>query len=136
MIYGIGTDLLRLERGEALWQRHGERAVAKLLHPQERAAFAAARSPGHYLARAFAVKEAFVKALGTGFRGVGYHDAGVLREPEQRPRLVFSAAMSARLAALGIDRAHVSLSDEGGMICAFVVLECTGEAAQSDKMPG
>lgn len=136
MIYGIGTDLLRLERGDALWQRHGQRAVNKLLHPEERAAMAGARSPGHYLARAFAVKEAFVKALGTGFHGVGYHDAGVLRAPQQRPRLVFSDAMAARLAALGIDRTHVSLSDEGGMILAFVVLECTGGAAQSDKMRG
>lgn len=136
MIYGIGTDLLRLERGDALWQRHGQRAVAKLLHPQERTAFAAARNPGHFLARAFAVKEAFVKALGTGFRGVGYHDAGVLREPDERPRLVFSEAMAARLAALGIDRTHVSLSDEGGLILAYVVLECTGGAPQSDKMPG
>lgn len=135
MIYGIGADLLRIERGEALWQRHGQRAALKLLHPDERPALARSNNPGHYLARAFAVKEAFVKALGTGFRGVGYHDVGVLREPEQRPRLIFSAAMQARLAALGIDGAHLSLSDEGGMIQAFVVLERSGPAAQSDKLP-
>ncbi|GAC1628917.1 MAG: holo-ACP synthase [Nevskia sp.] len=135
MIYGVGADLLRIERGAALWQRHGQRAALKLLHPDERPGLAAAKNPGHYLARAFAVKEAFVKALGTGFRGVGYHDAGVLREPDQRPRLIFSAAMQARLDALGIDGAQLSLSDEAGMVLAFVVLECSGRPARSDKMP-
>jgi holo-[acyl-carrier protein] synthase len=136
MIYGIGTDLLRIERGEALWRRHGQRAVLKLLHEAERPGLEAARSPGHYLARAFAAKEAFVKALGTGFRGVGYHDSGVLREPGERPRLIFSESMQQRLEGLGIDGAHLSLSDEGGMILAFVVLECSGLKPQSDKMPG
>ena len=136
MIYGVGADLLRIERGDALWQRHGQRAAAKLLHPDERPGLAAAKHPGHYLARAFAAKEAFVKALGTGFRGVGYHDAGVLREKDERPRLIFSTAMQTRLAALGIDGAHLSLSDEAGLILAFVVLERSGATSQSDTMPG
>jgi holo-[acyl-carrier protein] synthase len=134
VIYGVGADLLRLARGEALWLRHGERAVQKLLHPDERPGLLSAVNPGHYLARAFAVKEAFVKAFGTGFRSVGYHDAGVMREPKQRPRLIFSAAMQARLAALGIDGAHLSLSDEAGMVLAFVVLECSGQKRPSDKI--
>ena len=126
MIYGIGADLLRIERGEKLWQRHGQRAVLKLLHPAERPAFGLAANPGHHIARAFAVKEAFVKALGTGFHGVGYHDVGVLREPRQRPQLIFSATMRQRLDTLGISGAHLSLSDEAGMVLAFVVLETAG----------
>ncbi|MCK9192920.1 MAG: holo-ACP synthase [Nevskia sp.] len=129
MIYGVGADLLRIERGEQLWQRHGERAAAKLLHLAERPGLAASRNPGHYLARAFSAKEAFVKALGTGFRGVSYHDVGAVRAPEQRPQLVFSEAMQARLQQLGITGAHLSFSDEGGMILAFVVLETSGEPA-------
>lgn len=123
MIYGIGTDLLRIERGEQLWTRHGARAADKLLHPDERPGFESAHNRGHALARAFAVKEAFVKALGTGFRGIAFRDVGVVRAPTERPRLVFSETMQAKLDALGIVDAHLSLSDEGGMILAFVVLE-------------
>lgn len=129
MIYGIGTDLLRIDRCEELHARQGERALAKLLMPEERAALPDQKSPGYAIARAFAAKEAFVKALGTGFHGVSYQDVGALRDPKQRPRLIFSAAMQARLDALGISAAHLSFTDEAGMILAFVVLEC-GPAAQ------
>ena len=129
MIYGIGADLLRIERGEKLWLRHGERAVKKLLRPEELTGFEQAANKGHYLARAFAAKEAFVKALGTGFRGVGYHDVGTVREREQRPRLIFSETMHTRLDALGITGAHLSFSDEAGMILAFVVLETSDSAS-------
>ncbi len=124
MIYGIGTDLLRIARCEELYARQGQRAIDKLLMPEERAALPQAKSVGYGLARAFAAKEAFVKALGTGFHGVSYQDVGSLREPKARPRLIFSTAMQARLAALGITAAHLSFTDEAGMIVAFVVLEC------------
>lgn len=123
MIYGIGTDLLAIERGMQLWARFGARAATRLLMPAEAAAFEQAADRGRFLARAFAVKEAYVKALGTGFRGVSYRDVGVLRDPGQRPRLVFSAAMRQRLDVLRIGAAHVSLSDDQGFVFAFVVLE-------------
>jgi holo-[acyl-carrier protein] synthase len=79
------------------------------------------------LARAFAAKEAFVKALGTGFRGIGYREVGAVRPPDQRPRLVFAPALETRIQGLGIVAAHLSFSDEGGMLLAFVVLECGPE---------
>lgn len=129
MIYGIGTDLLLIARCEALYERQGERALNKLLMPEERAAVAQQKSPGYAIARAFAAKEAFVKALGTGFHGVSYQDVGALREAKQRPRLIFSAAMQARLDALGITAGHLSFTDESGMIMAFVVLECGASTA-------
>jgi holo-[acyl-carrier protein] synthase len=128
VIYGIGTDLLRIDRCEELYARQGQRALSKLLMPEERDALPQAKSVGYGIARAFAAKEAFVKALGTGFHGVSYQDVGSLREPKARPRLIFSAAMQARLTALGITAAHLSFTDEAGMILAFVVLEC-GAAA-------
>ncbi|MDP3295627.1 MAG: holo-ACP synthase [Nevskia sp.] len=136
MIYGIGTDLLRIERCEELYARQGERALTKLLMPEERAALLQAKSIGYAIARGFAAKEAFVKALGTGFHGVSYQDVGALREPKQRPRLIFSTAMQARLEALGINQTHLSFTDEAGMIIAFVVLECGDGAPASRKMPG
>ncbi|MES2683468.1 MAG: holo-ACP synthase [Pseudomonadota bacterium] len=123
MIYGIGTDLLRIDRVERLWARYGEHFADKILMPEEQAQFASARRPGNFLAKAFAAKEAFVKALGTGFTGVAYRDAGVVALPSGKPTLVFSPAMRLRLDALGIVGGHVSLSDEDGRVMAFVVLE-------------
>lgn len=128
MIYGVGTDILRLDRMERVWQRHGERLVGKILCPAEQREFEQRRaqdkrSPARYLAMAFAGKEAFVKALGTGFHGVAYADAGVVYEESGKPVLVFSRGMKARLKRLGIAGGHVSLSDEGGLVCAMVVLE-------------
>lgn len=135
MIYGIGTDLLRIDRCEALYARQGQQAIEKLLMPEERARVVDAKSAGYAIARAFAAKEAFVKALGTGFHGVSYQDVGTLREPKARPRLIFSPAMQARLTALGITAAHLSFTDEAELIIAFVVLECGDGSPASRKMP-
>ena len=124
MIYGVGTDLLLISRVERLWLRYGEHFLDKILMPEERAQFDPARKPGNFLAKRFAVKEAFVKALGTGFReGITHHDAGFVQAANGRPGLIYSAAMQARLEALGIVNGQVSLSDEDGRVLAFVVLE-------------
>lgn len=140
LIYGVGVDLLRLERMEKAYRKHGQRLINKILGPAEQEQFAArvrrraSRQSGSIyrtefsvaaraLAMAFAAKEAAVKALGTGFHGVGYRDTGVVHEPSGKPVLVFSERLQARMKKLGIAGGHVSLTDEGGMICAFVVLE-------------
>ncbi len=123
MIYGIGTDLLRIDRVERLWAKYGAHFANKMLMPEEREQFEQARRKGNFLAKAFAAKEAFVKAFGTGFHGVSYRDAGVLSLPSGKPTLVFSPAMRLRLDALGISDGHISLTDEDGRVMAFVVLE-------------
>ena len=123
MIYGIGTDILRVSRIEKVHARHGARFAERLLHPRERDLFAAQKKPTVYLAKAFAVKEAFVKALGTGFAGVAHDDVGCLRTQRGRPELIFSAKLKKRLDRLRITRAHLSLSDDGDWVCAMVVLE-------------
>lgn len=124
MIHGVGTDLLLIARVERLWLKYGEHFLDKILMPEERVQFDAGRKAGNFLAKRFAVKEAFVKALGTGFReGITHHDAGFVQAANGRPSLVYSAAMQTRLAALGIVNGQVSLSDEDGRVLAFVVLE-------------
>ena len=123
MIYGIGTDLLRMARVERVWQRHGQHFADKLLMPEEHAQLAEVGNKANFLAKSFAVKEAFVKAFGTGFRGVTHHDVGVIRSAIGKPMLVFSAAMQTKLNGLGIIGCHLSLSDEDGRVLAFVVLE-------------
>ncbi|TXH04235.1 MAG: holo-ACP synthase [Nevskiaceae bacterium] len=122
-IHGIGVDILRESRIEKIWARHGRRFAEKILADAELDAFAQARHPVRFLAKAFAAKEACAKALGSGFAGVAYRDVGTLREGSGKPVLIFSARLRARLRRLGIQGGHVSLSDEGGMVCAMVVLE-------------
>jgi len=124
MIYGVGVDMLRIERGEQLWKRFGAHAADKLLLPQEREIFAASHNPGRYLARAWCAKEAFLKALGTGFRGIGFREVGAMRPENERPQFIYDAVMAQRLKELGITAAHLSFSDEDGLILAFAVLEC------------
>lgn len=123
MIYGIGADILRVSRIGKVYARHGERFLEHVLHPTERAAFAEAKKPALFLAKAFAVKEAFVKALGTGFVGVAHEDICSARDDMGKPTLVYSATLKRKLAKLGITTAHLSISDDADWIVAMVVLE-------------
>lgn len=124
MIHGIGVDIVRIERMAGLQQRYGERARTRILHPAEREGYDRARDPVNYLAKSWAAKEAFVKAWGTGFRGeISWPDAGVVRDAQGKPSLVFSERLQAVLDAGGISGAHLSLSDEADLVCAMVLLE-------------
>jgi len=122
-VYGIGVDILHVTRIEKVYARHGERFVERLLHPLEMRDFAKVTKPAQYLAKSFAIKEAFVKALGTGFAGVAHDEVGAVRNGLGKPELVYGPNLKRRLKQLGIRRAHVTLSDEGGTVCAVAVLE-------------
>ena len=126
MIVGLGNDLVHLPRIDAVWRRHGERFCRKLLMPAEHSALPPKGDPVNRLAKAFAAKEALVKAMGTGFRGVSHLDCGVLRGAQGAPRLVFSARLAERLRADGVQRAHLALTDQGEWVLGTVVLEGSG----------
>jgi holo-[acyl-carrier protein] synthase len=119
----VGIDVLSVARIARVHRRHGKRFVARLLHPAEREEFGKARHKVRYLAKCFAAKEAFVKALGTGFIGVAHDDVGVVRGELGKPDFVYSARLRARLKRLKISGAHVSISDEGDTVGAVAVLE-------------
>ena len=128
MIFGIGTDIIRIDRIAAAVARHGDRFAGKILGPQEmekylrRKAKVEARGI-RFLATRFAAKEALVKAMGTGFRqGVWLRDVGMVQEPSGRPVPVFSAAARARLDAAGAGEGHLTLSDEAGLVVAVAVI--------------
>lgn len=124
MIIGIGTDIARIARFAAASERHGPRFAARILGPDERAALEQAVQPAAWLAKRFAAKEAFLKALGTGLRcGMRWSEIEVINDPLGCPRLILSG-VAARLAVeRGVTRSHLSLSDESDMAVAFVVLE-------------
>jgi holo-[acyl-carrier protein] synthase len=124
VIYGIGTDILRVERVAAAWERFGDHFVRRVLMPEELAVFRP-RQAVRFLAMRFAAKEAIVKAMGTGFaHGMWLRDAGFLSDPRGRPEVIFSARGRARCAELGIRSSdgHITLSDEGGFVIAVAVL--------------
>ncbi len=122
-LYGIGVDVLQISRMAGVHERHPERLARRLLHPLERERFEQARNPTNVLAKCFSVKEAFVKALGTGFRGIAHDEIGWVRGPLGKPQLVVSERVQRVLDALGIGDMHVTISDEIDLICAVVILE-------------
>lgn len=124
MIFGVGTDVVELARVNATWERFGERFVERILMPEERALFRRSRQPVRFLAMRFAGKEATVKAMGTGFaHGVWVRDVGITNDPRGRPLVIFSARGRAVCSALGVGAAHVSLTDDAGLVIAFAVVE-------------
>jgi holo-[acyl-carrier protein] synthase len=124
VILGIGTDLCEIGRIERALTRYGERFAKKILMEAEFPRFGRHRKPAAYLAKRFAAKEAFSKAMGTGIRHpVTWQNVGVVNSSSGEPRLIFTDTLQELLNARGIMSAHVSLTDETGMACAFVVLE-------------
>ena len=123
MIVGIGTDIVAVARLRAMWENHGERALDRLLAPSERADFARAADKGRFLAKRFAAKEAFSKALGTGVRPPATLSAiAILHDHLGKPMLVFSPALHALLGEKNL-KAHLSISDEAEYAVAYVILE-------------
>ena len=125
MIFGVGTDVVEIERIKRALERHGERFARRVLCPPELARFQSHRLPANFLAKRFAAKEAFTKALGTGIKApANWHGVWVRNLASGKPVLEFSDALSALLKKRGITAAHVSLSDEKGVAFATVILEC------------
>jgi holo-[acyl-carrier protein] synthase len=124
VIFGIGTDILRVDRVESTYERFGQHFVDKLLMPHEAQLFLKTKQPVRFLAMRFAAKEAIVKAMGTGFsNGMWLRDSGVMPNRFGRPDVIFSARGEQKCIALGIGGAHVTLTDEAGLVVAVAVLE-------------
>jgi holo-[acyl-carrier protein] synthase len=125
MIYGVGTDVVEIARIEQALARFGERFARKILCPPELARFNGHLLPANYLAKRFAAKEAFTKALGTGIRApANWHGVWVRNLPSGKPILEFSDSLRQLLSSRGVGSAHVSLTDERGVAMATVILEC------------
>jgi holo-[acyl-carrier protein] synthase len=124
MIYGIGVDIATVSRLATTHERFGERFARRILHENEIGEFAGHTQPARFLAKRFAVKEAAVKALGTGERqGVLLKDFYLSHDKLGKPLLEVSGEAKRRCHLAGILHRHVSLSDEGDQVVAFVVLE-------------
>lgn len=129
MIIGLGSDLCNIERIQSSLDRFGERFENRVFTATERAK--ARRRPftmaGTY-AKRFAAKEAFSKAVGTGFhRGVFMKDIGVVNAPSGAPTLALAGGAAKRLAEMvppGHEaHVHLTLTDDHPWAQALVVIE-------------
>ena len=129
MIIGIGSDLCNIERIQNSLDRFGERFVNRVFTDVERA-----KAERRQLTRAatyakrFAAKEAFSKAVGTGFRsGVFMKDIGVVNAPSGAPTLALYGGAAARLAEMVPPghkaHIHLTLTDDHPWAQAFVIIE-------------
>ena len=124
MIYGVGTDIIEIPRIASALERFGEKFARRILCEPELRRFAAHRLPAAFLAKRFAAKEAFTKALGTGIHApANWHGVWVANLRSGKPTLQFTEALQAMLDARGVAHAHVSLTDERGLASATVILE-------------
>jgi holo-[acyl-carrier protein] synthase len=129
MIIGLGSDLCNIERIQQSLDRFGDRFTARVFTETERAK--AARRPftqAGTFAKRFAAKEAFSKAVGTGFkRGVFMKDIGVINAPSGAPTLALTGGARARLDGMipdGYDaHIHLTLTDDHPWAQAFVIIE-------------
>ena len=125
MIYGVGTDVVEIARIEQALERFGERFARKILCEPELKRFHGHRLPANYLAKRFAAKEAFTKALGTGIRApANWHGVWVRNLPSGQPVLEYSEALRNLLESRKIIHSHLSLTDERGVAMATGILEC------------
>jgi holo-[acyl-carrier protein] synthase len=129
VIIGLGSDLCNIERIQNSLDRFGDRFIQRVFTPVEQAK--AARRPltrAGTLAKRFAAKEAFSKAVGTGFKaGVFMKDIGVVNAPSGAPTIALTGGAKARLDAIipaGHKAVvHLTLTDDHPWAQAFVIIE-------------
>jgi holo-[acyl-carrier protein] synthase len=128
VIVGIGSDLCNIERIQNSLDRFGDRFLRRVFTEIERKKAASRpHTVAGTLAKRFAAKEAFSKAVGTGFkRGVFMKDIGIVNAPSGAPTIVATGGAKARLDALApeghaID-IHLTMTDDHPWAQAFVIL--------------
>jgi holo-[acyl-carrier protein] synthase len=98
--------------------------VKRVLTPQERTRFERTKLKASHLAKRWAAKEAFSKAIGTGIHApFTWQSITVTRNPRGKPGIQPDSAMAKHLKKMGVTEAHLSLTDDGDVAMAFVVLE-------------
>jgi holo-[acyl-carrier protein] synthase len=122
MIVGFGIDVVAIARLErAIASRHAERFLARCFTERERAFCDAVKDRASRYAARFAAKEAASKALGAP-EGIAFLDVEVVRA-QGAPGLVFAGAAARAAQELAVGRSHLTLTHDGGVAVAAVILE-------------
>jgi len=124
VIYGIGIDVIEPHRVARLLDKFGERFARRVLTMREWPGYEKTRNPVFFVANRFSAKEAFSKAMGTGFRyPVTLQCISIVQNRLGKPGLEFHPKLEALMNEIGITGHHVTISDERSLACACVVLE-------------
>lgn len=124
-IYGIGIDLCEVKRIERSLERNGDLFANKVLHQNEKAHFDKLKFKARFLAKRFAAKEAFAKALGTGIAdGVSLPSIEIYNDAAGKPWINLHDGALQKLQQIGETRVHLSISDERDLAMAQVIIEC------------
>ena len=129
MIYGIGTDIVSIERVQNILNKNRDGFINRVLTDHEKALFTNKADSAAFCAKRFAAKEAFSKALGTGIgRVVSFQDLTVRSNEHGKPYFMPSEKLRLYLQEKGIKHGHLSISDESQNALAFVVLEASDDS--------
>ncbi len=127
MIAGIGVDIVDIARIQAMLDRYGERFLRRVYTEAETAYSMGGANKAERLAGRFAVKEAVMKALGTGkSQGILWRDVETTRGPLGRPSVSLHGRAGKWAEKRGGGAVHVSITHDGGKAVAFVILEKAG----------
>ena len=128
MIYGVGTDIVNIDRIQKIILKNREGFIKRVLTEHEQALFANKADSAAFCAKRFAAKEAFSKALGTGIgKVISFQDLTVRNNENGKPHFIPSEKLRLYLLEKGIKQAHLSISDESQNAVAFVILETSSK---------
>jgi len=127
--YAVGIDIVELERVAAALERHGQRFIDRIYTPIEAAI---CRGRPQELAARFAAKEAVMKALGTGARGVAWREIEVLLNRRGKPLVYLHGHARQRANEIGLDGLDLSMSHSRQHAIAFVVASADSHHTESD----
>ena len=123
MIHGIGVDIVDVNRFRGIIERHGNKFAKRVLAESEYSTYSESKDKAVYLSKCWAVKEAFVKAMGTGFTSVyNKNDIAYQSFSYMRPNINLSNDAKIEANKLNI-MVNLSVSDELNNAVAFVILE-------------
>ncbi|WP_188459743.1 holo-ACP synthase [Kangiella profundi] len=124
MIYGVGTDIVDIQRIERSLERHGDKFAERTLAPQELDIYYQIKNKVNYLAKRFAAKEAISKALGTGMRhGIDFVQLVITNDEIGKPQVRLEGKAKDWAQQQSITTIHLSISDEKKHAVAFAVAE-------------
>lgn len=123
-IYGIGIDIVQIDRMSKSLEKYGDKFAKKILHEDELKIYSQYKSKERYLAKRFAAKEAFAKAFGTGIiDGVTLPRIQVVNDERGQPSIRLHGKTKELAKSRGITRCFLSISDEKKYAVAQVLLE-------------
>lgn len=123
-IYGIGVDLVNIERVRKLWDEGGENFAKRILSETELSNLNSIKDPALYIAKCFAIKEAVAKALGVGFReDVFLTNISYVKNELGKPSVEYHGKTMEFVKGKRISATHISLTDEPPQVVAYAITE-------------